>query len=124
MRNTNQIYFSIDVDNIMFAPYEFSVRYGLKEYTPARLQFESVENAESTLNVYPNPAQSFINVALPTTITQGTIQIFDLQGKLMLTKSIDDTFQNEINIDNLHAGTYIIKLISNEMVITDKFVKL
>ena len=124
LRNTNQIYFSIDVDEIMFAPYEFSVRYGLKQYTPARLPFESMENAESTLNVYPNPAQSFINVALPTNITQGTIQIFDLQGKLMLTKSIDDTFQNEIIIDNLHTGTYFIKLINNEMVLTDKFVKL
>ncbi len=124
VRNSNQVYFSMDVDDLSLLPNEFFVKYGRRQFTPARLPFESVENMGSTLSVYPNPAQSFINVELPTNITQGTIQIFDLQGKLMLTKNIDDTFQNEINIESLHTGTYFVKLIGNEFVVTDKFVKL
>ncbi|MBK8848226.1 MAG: T9SS type A sorting domain-containing protein [Bacteroidetes bacterium] len=124
VRNSNQVYFSMDVDDLSLLPNEFFVKYGCRQFTPARLPFETAENNASSLIVYPNPAQSIINVTWPTIVAQGTLQIFDLQGKLVITKNIEDALQNEINIQNMHSGTYIIKMISSNIVTTDKFVKL
>lgn len=123
-RNSNQVYFSMDVDDISLIPNEFFVKYGRSQFTPARVPFNASENNINTLSVFPNPAQSIIHVTLPNTVAEGTLQLFDLQGKLVATKNLDAAFQNEINIEELGSGTYIIRLVSNDIVITNKFVKL
>lgn len=73
------------------------------------------------LNVFPNPANSWINVDIPEN-TSGEIFIYDIEGKIMLQKSI--AINLKIDINQLSPGIYIIKYISNgNLRAVNKFIK-
>lgn len=56
---------------------------------------------EVSVNVYPNPAQDFINIS---GIENADVNIYNSQGKLV----ISSTSEKQINISNLTQGHYII----------------
>jgi len=63
-----------------------------------------------TVRIYPNPASGFLTVETGSTSGKKTIlQIFDLQGKLVLAHSISQSGER-INIENLPQGIYIYDL--------------
>ncbi len=64
---------------------------------------------EIECNIYPNPAEDYIQVNLPTGIFK--IEIYDILGRRM----IDGNFENQdlINISNLNTGIYCVKVISD-----------
>jgi hypothetical protein len=79
--------------------------------------------------VFPNPVQDKLNIVLNTVGTEKvTINITDLVGKVLATKSIE-TVQGDNNISfntsSLAQGTYFIKVnsSSNSELATQKFVK-
>lgn len=57
--------------------------------------------------VWPNPAKDMINVQTNGYQTSVTMEMYDLFGKKMLTKSLQPG-NNSINIAGLPAGTYIV----------------
>jgi M6 family metalloprotease-like protein len=65
---------------------------------------------EIALNVYPNPIidGKFI-VEIPEDIEDKIIQIYDVVGKLVLTRAVNRP-KTEINISHLPNGTYIVKV--------------
>lgn len=66
--------------------------------------------------VYPNPAQSILNIKGLNNDFE-SIEIYDLTGKLCGRY----TQVNSIDISNLTAGTYIIKIVRNNRVEQQKF---
>ena len=72
------------------------------------------------LKLYPNPATNFIYILNPVKIN--SIQIFDSQGKLVSQKEINDS-EADIFIQNLVAGSYILKANTINGVSTVKFIK-
>jgi glucose/arabinose dehydrogenase len=84
------------------------------------------ENTQNTISIYPNPANTVLNIDfLGTAITNSTtINIFDIQGKLIksILKDNIDTFTS-INISDLKSGFYILKVKSEDgKKATQKFV--
>jgi hypothetical protein len=78
------------------------------------------ENIESNIKIYPNPARSNMIFELP----QGenfNLQVFDISGKLVLS---EERVMNKFMIDNnyLSNGTYIMQLIHNSGLITEKII--
>ncbi|WP_243472371.1 PQQ-dependent sugar dehydrogenase [Winogradskyella sp. MH6] len=75
------------------------------------------ENTQNTISIYPNPANTVLNIDfLGTAITNSTtINIFDIQGKLIksILKDNIDTFTS-INISDLKSGFYILKIKSED----------
>ena len=68
-----------------------------------------LDNYQSnTLLVYPNPTNNIINIEGLTKNENNTIQIFDVQGKLVITKTI--TEKGTINLSELNKGVYVIKI--------------
>lgn len=71
------------------------------------------ENTQNTISIYPNPANTVLNIDfLGTTMTNSTtINIFDIQGKLIksILKDNINTFTS-INISDLKSGFYILKI--------------
>lgn len=61
------------------------------------------------VKVYPNPAHSLLYINLPEQ-TEGTIQVMDMQGRVILSKNIDGPV---LNISELPAGMYILQLQNN-----------
>ncbi|WP_431109527.1 PQQ-dependent sugar dehydrogenase [Winogradskyella poriferorum] len=84
------------------------------------------ENTQNTISIYPNPANTVLNIDFfGTAITNSTtINIFDIQGKLIksILKDNIDTFTS-INISDLKSGFYILKIKSEDgKKATQKFV--
>jgi D-alanyl-D-alanine carboxypeptidase len=63
---------------------------------------------EKWISVYPNPTNNTINIEGLTKNENNTIQIFDVQGKLVITKTI--TEKGTIDLSELNKGVYVIKI--------------
>lgn len=84
------------------------------------------ENTQSSISIYPNPANTILNIDFPIDSLQDStsIDIYDIQGKLIksVLKNNNDTFTS-VNISDLKSGFYILKIESEEgKKITQKFV--
>lgn len=82
------------------------------------------EISVAEFQLYPNPADNFIIINLPhTNIGIIELEIFDLQGNKMISNISFHQKINVLNIENLPAGIYVIKLKSDENYYSAKFVK-
>ncbi len=68
------------------------------------------EVAKTTVNIYPNPAQDFINIELPQTKNNAFIKIYDIYGRLILSQQLQSFTQ--ISLDRMSAGIYIYNIYS------------
>jgi surface protein len=69
---------------------------GIEEFETSKLKF------------YPNPTNNIINIEGLTKNENHTIQIFDVQGKLVITKTINE--KGTIDLSELNKGVYVIKI--------------
>ena len=76
-----------------------------------------ISEAENNILVYPNPGNNELNIVVPE-ISFSELQIFDIQGKMILRKNINDVITT-INTENLTPGMYFWK-VGNE---TGKWIK-
>jgi ligand-binding sensor domain-containing protein len=79
---------------------------------------ESISNSLD-FDIYPNPAQDVLTVKCNE--NQYELKIMDSQGKVALTKSLVP-YTNNIELSNLSAGLYFIKLTNNTNSITKKII--
>jgi hypothetical protein len=77
--------------------------------------------ANSEFSIYPNPAKNVLNIKSNDSISMKDAFIYDLNGKLLLSISIEN---NSITVDSLSTGSYILILKdSNDKGYTQKFIK-
>jgi photosystem II stability/assembly factor-like uncharacterized protein len=76
------------------------------------------ETSRRNLVIYPNP--TLYQLRIDTELNLSEISIIDLAGKTI--KSIQQN-TNTINVADLPSGIYFIKIITEETIITKKFVK-
>ncbi|WP_432670694.1 T9SS type A sorting domain-containing protein [Flavobacterium sp. SM2513] len=77
---------------------------------------------KATVSVYPNPATDVLNVNTSnSSIT--AVQIVDLNGRQVMTKSFNNVSDAQLNVNELSAGMYLINITSGDTVQTKKFLK-
>ncbi|MCB0839194.1 MAG: T9SS type A sorting domain-containing protein [Bacteroidetes bacterium] len=64
-----------------------------------------------TIKVFPNPAKDVLTLQADDDIRLLTISIFDMNGKIVQTYP---AFQRQLDITNIPAGYYLLKLASNQ----------
>ena len=81
-----------------------------------RFETEFVEEALSisefdinNFQLFPNPANDVLNIKL-NAITNATLSIYDIQGKLVLDRIISQEQNLELNVSDLQSGMYFVKL--------------
>lgn len=74
------------------------------------------------IDVYPNPAQTKIALAGNSTLEKATIQIYNLQGQLVL-ESTNHGATPVLDIQHLQAGHYIIHATQDNLHLTSRFTK-
>lgn len=74
---------------------------------------------EAVLNVYPNPANHFININLPENNNLREVLFYDINGKLMMTS----TKAQNIEVTELNAGVYTIQVKTDKLDQRIKFIK-
>ena len=75
------------------------------------------ENSQS-LSIYPNPAKNLLNVSKVEEL--GTLEIIDVNGKLLLSKEI--TNNTQIDITNYQKGIYLVNFKSENQSIRERIV--
>ena len=75
---------------------------------------------DDDLKVYPNPASNYISFNLDKIIGQFTVQLVDLQGKVVLNQT--STNNNAVSIAKLSKGLYQYKILSDTKVYTGKII--
>lgn len=78
------------------------------------------EGDSSIFKLYPNPTSD--NIIVESLETIDSYKIFDMMGNQVCSREVDlKSFQ--VNVGELPAGTYMIRLISNGLVQTKRFVR-
>jgi hypothetical protein len=87
--------------------------------------FDFSDNGDDTpvelLSIYPNPAESFVNVELSSDTKEFDISIIDLMGKEVYSSS--KTNNSRIDISSLEAGNYVVIVITDGNKQLGKFIK-
>jgi hypothetical protein len=79
---------------------------------------------ENAVNVFPNPANNYVNVDLDLeTITNGDLVVFNTKGQIVINRSLENVQNNRIELDTktLPSGTYLVRVatelgVSNRMI--------
>jgi len=75
------------------------------------------------IEIYPNPAQRNILVSIPFSCEEATFEILDFSGKSM--KTMHQTSMKDhvsMDIDDLPAGIYFLKMITKDNLIIRRFI--
>lgn len=76
-------------------------------------------NKVNTLNIYPNPADNFIQLSFAQQVNTFEVEILNTLGETLLkTKN-----QIRIDVSSLQAGVYFLKTISGNNIFINKFQK-
>ena len=75
------------------------------------------QNQLDNISLYPNPASSTINVK---NAENANVQVFDILGKLILSQE-NIALDAQINVSQLQAGTYFMKIAKDNFVTTKRF---
>ena len=71
------------------------------------------------VNVYPVPANNFINI---TNSVNSTINIIDINGQTIISEKSNSNIHT-INISDLNQGTYFVKVVNENNVTVKKIIK-
>ena len=77
-----------------------------------RLQFE----------MFPNPASESLTIQLPSGSENASVEFYDYICRLALTQKVSQV-NNSINVENLSSGVYILKVLADGKIGTQKFIK-
>ena len=72
-------------------------------------------------SVYPNPTKGIVNVAIPALTDMATINLYDLQGRQILSKETNQVYTT-FGIENLQDGIYLVNIQNDMGSITKKIV--
>jgi hypothetical protein len=71
--------------------------------------------------LYPNPASEYLNIKSNKVLKDGTIAVYDINGRLQKTVVTDAV--GKVNVSALSAGMYFLRYTDNDMIRVQRFVK-
>lgn len=84
------------------------------------------KDMNNQISIYPNPSSTYLNIKINEEIKINKIEIFNLSGQKINSKTFNDFENNEqIDINQLKEGNYLLKIFDNQNnFTTTKFLKL
>lgn len=110
MRNDNMVY---------AATYGRGVFSGM--FTNTTLSSSDFASSDK-VKIYPNPATDVINLTVSNYVGDLKVELFDINGRLVNSKSIDFSGNYTLDLNGLNSGVYIVKLIGSELNHSEKIV--
>lgn len=72
------------------------------------------EFSKNGFSLYPNPAKETVFVKSTTDIMAAKIELFDMSGKLLLSKNVDTMPEHSIPVSGLAKGMYVVSVETAE----------
>jgi len=116
--------YSFNSDPLIASKIGLSEEDNSKQLADTQVNFE-YENVINSVAIYPNPVEDIVNVQIPGNLivdNNCSIEIYNSTGKLLLKKKVTSTI-NSIDLSNSPSGIYIVKLLTNQEIITKKIIK-
>lgn len=83
----------------------------------------SEQEALIKFSIYPNPSSRLLNISLPRLYNQNvSLDVFDVLGKRVHTQQLS-VLTTKVNIEKWNSGIYLVRLSSDTMTQTKRFVK-
>lgn len=81
--------------------------------------------SETEISIYPNPAQSTLNIAVPGIQSEEayTLELFNTIGQTVLNRTSLEGELNTIDIGSLPTGVYWVKLVQGKQTFSKKLIK-
>jgi hypothetical protein len=76
-------------------------------------------NEIQAISIYPNPATTVLNIK---NAENSTIEVYNMLGQVLYTKS-NISIDEQVEVSQLNAGTYFVKITNGDTVRTTKFLK-
>lgn len=96
------------------------------KYDIASVSTNEVDNAIN-FEVYPNPANETIHVALDNQVADYTVSVYDLSGQLMVEKTVTNNVNSvsttSLDVSSLASGSYIVTFATDKQSYSKHFVK-
>lgn len=87
------------------------------------LDVKKNEETQKNISLYPNPASDYVKIYIPSFINEVTnIEVFDILGKMQISKKNIVKGENIINTSTLSNGIYIVIITSGNSITTYKLV--
>jgi photosystem II stability/assembly factor-like uncharacterized protein len=80
------------------------------------------ERSNADFKMYPNPASDYLIIETKELASECTLSILNINGQELIKQVAKDT-KVQIDINNLPAGVYFLKLIADKSVEVRKFIK-
>ena len=91
-----------------------NTNFGSEESKLISTEYLSVnQNSINSISIYPNPADNFIYIRYQN-ILPDSYKIFDLNGRIVNSKIIDNEDDLEINVGSFERGLYFISISSGK----------
>ncbi len=103
----------------IFFDYNFPIDTGLAN-TVFQTLSNSVFEVDSSVAVYPNPAINEVTITADNKIK--SIQLYDAQGRIILTRLIDD-LESKLELSSYSKGIYFIKITTEKGAQVQKLIK-
>jgi hypothetical protein len=81
------------------------------------------KEVNESISIYPNPANSVLNIRSENYLGKSTVLITDILGKTIIETKNNDLYNTSINIEQLNSGVYLLQLRSEKGLIVKKFIK-
>jgi hypothetical protein len=81
--------------------------------------FITGNSSKKLIDIYPNPAQDFININFTGLEGNATVRVFDIYGKQVLQQQTNKT-NSQLGISGLSKGIYMVKVLQGETVVSSK----
>lgn len=104
-----------------FSRYDGVEQWGLVRLLPSPVSVELIEKNRNIL-IFPNPSNDIIHFQLDSYDQKMEYSIFDLSGRIVQTGIIQDYSNSEINIQKLENGSYLLRLQTDTVGYSGKFV--
>lgn len=96
---------------------------GSREYYTYVTIVLSAEDWEltSNLNVYPNPADQILNVQSEGLIKMTQVEVINNLGQVIMTRKLDQVESFKVDVSQLPAGSYHLRVVSDKGLMVKKF---
>lgn len=65
------------------------------------------------VDVYPNPVTDYLNINFTGDVSEASLFLFDINGRLIVKKQVDE-FNSVISMSDLPDASYVLKLVSSD----------
>ncbi len=90
-------------------------------FEPSANSISNTQKHNSSIAVYPNPANNKVQVSWSKALKNPQLSITDISGKEVFSKEIDQQTKSvEVTLPNIPAGTYLLNIHHNEGVVTER----